>query len=69
MVLFEIPGIILALELCRVFDHPDLSWAKIVLVTLGSPLSVSEIGGGCRFTTLLLLKLSRRGLVCSVSAY
>ena len=53
--LSEVPGTILALLLFCVFDHPDLSWAKMILVALGSRLSVSDTGGGCRFITLLWL--------------
>ena len=54
----KVYGMILALQLLGMLTDPDISWARMVLVTRGSCLSFSAIGGGCRFITLLWMSSS-----------
>ena len=39
------------------FNHPDPSWTEMILITLGSRLSASDMDGECRLMTLLWLNL------------
>ena len=48
----------LALQLLQVLAHPNLCWARMVLIILGSGLSFTSIDGGCRLISLLWLRSS-----------